>query len=114
MLDSKTQALAQDVRALLTQGLDALARVGLETKPLKQALLDLDGPFLLVVVGEFNSGKSSLLNALLGGDFLKEGVTPTTDRINLIGYGPEPKLEPHSPELVLIQLPHPMLKDVRW
>jgi len=113
MLDSKTQALAQDVRALLTQGLDALARVGLETKPLKQALLDLDGPFLLVVVGEFNSGKSSLLNALLGGDFLKEGVTPTTDRINLIGYGPEPKLEPHSPELVLIQLPHPMLKDVR-
>jgi len=113
MLDSKTQALARDVRALLTKGLDALARVGLETAPLKQALLDLDGPFLLVVVGEFNSGKSSLLNALLGGDFLKEGVTPTTDRINLIGYGPEPKLQPQSPELVLIELPHPLLKDVR-
>ncbi len=113
MLDSKTLALAQDVRALLTRGLDALARVGVETEPLKQALLDLDGPFLLVVAGEFNSGKSSLLNALLGGDFLKEGVTPTTDRINLIGYGPEPKLEPQSPELVLIQLPHALLKDVR-
>ncbi|MBO1438057.1 dynamin family protein [Meiothermus sp. CFH 77666] len=113
MLDSNTLALAQDVRALLTRGLDALARVGIETKPLKQALLDLDGPFLLVVAGEFNSGKSSLLNALLGGDFLKEGVTPTTDRINLIGYGPEPKLQPQSPELVLIQLPHPLLKDVR-
>lgn len=113
MLDSKTLALAQDVRALLTRGLDTLARVSLNTEPLKQALLDLEGPFLLVVVGEFNSGKSSLLNALLGGDFLKEGVTPTTDRINLIGYGPEPKLEPQTPELVLIQLPHPMLKDVR-
>lgn len=113
MLDSKTLALAQDIRALLTQGLDTLARVGLETDALKQALLDLEGPFLLVVVGEFNSGKSSLLNALLGGDFLKEGVTPTTDRINLIGYGLEPKLEPQTPELVLIQLPHPMLKDVR-
>jgi len=113
MLDSKTMALAQDVRALLTKGLDALARVGIETEPLKQALLDLEGPFLLVVVGEFNSGKSSLLNALLGGDFLKEGVTPTTDRINLIGYGPEPKLQPQSPELVLIELPHPLLKEVR-
>lgn len=113
MLDSKTLALAQDVRALLAKGLDTLARVGLKTEPLKQALLDLEGPFLLVVVGEFNSGKSSLLNALLGGDFLKEGVTPTTDRIHLIGYGPEPKLEPQTPELVLIQLPHPMLKDLR-
>ncbi|MCS7068322.1 MAG: dynamin family protein [Meiothermus sp.] len=113
MLGSKTLALAQDVRALLTKGLDTLARANIETEPLKQALLDLDGPFLLVVAGEFNSGKSSLLNALLGGDFLKEGVTPTTDRINLIGYGPEPKLEPQSPELVLIQLPHLLLKDVR-
>ncbi|WP_299430260.1 dynamin family protein [uncultured Meiothermus sp.] len=113
MLDSKTLALAQDVRALLARGLEALARSGVETEPLKQALLDLDGPFLLVIAGEFNSGKSSLLNALLGGDFLKEGVTPTTDRINLIGYGPEPRLEPHSPELVVIQLPHALLKDVR-
>ncbi len=113
MLDSKTLALAQDVRALLTQGLDTLARVGLETEALKQALLDLEGPFLLVVIGEYNSGKSSLLNALLGEDFLKEGVTPTTDRINLIGYGPEPKLQPQSPELVLVQLPHPLLKDLR-
>jgi len=113
MLDSKTLALAQDVRELLTKGLDTLARVGVETEPLKQALLDLDGPFLLVVAGEFNSGKSSLLNALLEDDFLKEGVTPTTDRINLIGYGPEPRLKPQSPELVLIQLPHPLLKDVR-
>jgi small GTP-binding protein len=112
MLDSKTQALAQDVRALLTQGLDALARVGLDTEALKQALLDLEGPFLLVVIGEYNSGKSSLLNALLGEDFLKEGVTPTTDHINLIGYGPEPKLQPQSPELVLVQLPHPLLKDL--
>lgn len=113
MLDSKTLALAQDIRALLAQGLDTLARVGLDTEALKQALLDLEGPFLLVVIGEYNSGKSSLLNALLGEDFLKEGVTPTTDRINLIGYGPEPKLQPQSPELVLVQLPHPLLKDLR-
>jgi small GTP-binding protein len=113
MLDSNTSALAQDVRELLTRALDALARVGAETEPLRQALLDLDSPFLLVAVGEFNSGKSTLLNALLGSDYLKEGVTPTTDRINLIGFGPEPKLKPHSPELVAMELPHTLLKDVR-
>jgi small GTP-binding protein len=113
MLDSNTSALAQDVRELLTRALDALARLGAETEPLRQALLDLDSPFLLVAVGEFNSGKSTLLNALLGSDYLKEGVTPTTDRINLIGFGPEPRLKPHSPELVVMQLPHALLKDVQ-
>ena len=113
MLDSKLLTLTADVRALLAQGLEALSKSNGDTATLKQALQDLDGPFLLVVAGEFNSGKSSLLNALLGGDFLKEGVTPTTDRVNLIGYGAEAKLEPQTPELVLISLPHPMLKDLR-
>ncbi|MCV5633077.1 dynamin family protein, partial [Escherichia coli] len=60
-----------------------------------------------------NSGKSSLLNALLRADFLKEGVTPTTDRINLISYGPEPRLEAVSPEVAQIYLPDPLLRDVR-
>lgn len=113
MLDSKTLKLAQDVRSLTTRGLEVLARAQIEVRPLRQALLDLEGPFLLVVVGEFNSGKSSLLNALLGAEFLKEGVTPTTDRINLISYGPEPRLEAVSPELAQIYLPDPLLKDVR-
>lgn len=113
MLDSKTLKLAQDVRSLTTRGLETLARAQIDVAPLRQALLDLEGPFLLVVVGEFNSGKSSLLNALLGADFLKEGVTPTTDRINLISYGPEARLEPVSPELAQIYLPDPLLKDVR-
>jgi len=113
MLDSKTLALAQDARTLLAKGLDALARVGIQTEALQQALLDLEGPFLLVVAGEFNSGKSSLLNALLGSDFLKEGVTPTTERIHLISYGPEARLQPQSPEVALVELPHPLLKEVR-
>ena len=113
MLDSKTLALAQDARTLLAKGLDALARVGIQTEALQQALLDLEGPFLLVVAGEFNSGKSSLLNALLGSDFLKEGVTPTTERIHLISYGPEARLQPQSPEVALVELPHPLLREVR-
>jgi len=68
---------------------------------------------MLVVSGEFNSGKSSILNALLGAELLKEGVTPTTDRINLITYGEQARLEPQGPDLTLIYLPHELLKNLR-
>jgi small GTP-binding protein len=41
----------------------------------------------LVVVGEFNAGKSAFVNALLGRKVLAEGVTPTTTRIDILRYG---------------------------
>ena len=43
--------------------------------------------FMLVVVGEFNAGKSAFINALIGGQILPEGVTPTTSVINILTYG---------------------------
>lgn len=113
MLDRQTLALTQEVRSLLGEGLEALSRTSTNPTPLRQALLDLEGPFLLVVVGEFNSGKSSLLNALLATNMLKEGVTPTTDRIHLIGYGPANHLEPLGPDLSQVFLPLETLKDLR-
>lgn len=47
----------------------------------------LDELFLLVIVGEFNSGKSAFVNTLLGRKILEEGPTPTTDMINILKYG---------------------------
>jgi small GTP-binding protein len=58
-------------------------------KTLVDSIQQLDELFLLVVVGEFNSGKSAIINALLGQKLLKEGVTPTTTQINLLRYGTE-------------------------
>ncbi|MBI5653723.1 MAG: dynamin family protein [Chloroflexi bacterium] len=58
-----------------------------ELADLRQALIQLDELFLIVVAGEFNSGKSALVNALLGQRVLAEGVTPTTWRITLVKYG---------------------------
>jgi len=46
--------------------------------------------FHLVVVGEFNHGKSSFVNALLGRRVLPVGVTPTTAVVHHIVYGDEP------------------------
>jgi ABC-type transport system involved in cytochrome bd biosynthesis fused ATPase/permease subunit len=57
-----------------------------ETRLLKDALLGLEEPFLLVVVGEFNSGKSTVINALLGAKYLEEGILPTTNEISILKH----------------------------
>lgn len=56
---------------------------------LEQSVRQLDELFLLVIVGEFNAGKSAFINALFGEQLLEEGVTPTTSRIQLLKYGRE-------------------------
>ena len=57
-----------------------------EAALLRDALAALDGPFLAVVVGEFNSGKSTVINALLGERFLADGILPTTNEISVLEY----------------------------
>ncbi|HEX4454524.1 MAG TPA: dynamin family protein [Kofleriaceae bacterium] len=47
--------------------------------------------FHLVVLGEFNHGKSTFVNALLGQDVLPTGITPTTASINHVVYAQNPK-----------------------
>ena len=46
--------------------------------------------FHLVVLGEFNHGKSTFVNALLGQDVLPTGITPTTAAINHVVYAANP------------------------
>ena len=57
-----------------------------ELSLLTDAIKQLDELFLLVVVGEFNSGKSSIINALLGKRYLAEGILPTTNEISVLKY----------------------------
>ncbi len=47
--------------------------------------------FHLVVVGEFNHGKTTFVNALLGAPALPVGVTPTTAAIHQIRYAERPE-----------------------
>ncbi len=47
--------------------------------------------FHLVVVGEFNHGKSTFVNALLGETVLPVGVTPTTAAIHHLKYAEKPE-----------------------
>jgi len=70
---------------------------GLGAKSLKERLdRDLvkkmeEDRFHLVVVGEFNHGKSSFVNALLGETVLPVGVTPTTAAIHHLKYADAPE-----------------------
>src|SRR5215203_4034588 len=49
--------------------------------------------FHLVVVGEFNHGKTTFVNALLGSNVLPVGVTPTTAVIHHLEHSDTPRAE---------------------
>ena len=68
--------------------------------------------FLLVVVGEFNAGKSAFINALLGQSVLKEGVTPTTTQVNILHYGDTRGQEVIDENLHVITAPVPFLSEI--
>ena len=79
---------------------------------LAESVLQLDELFLLVVVGEFNAGKSAFINALLGRKVLDEGVTPTTAQIHLIRYGATTSTEVLSSGIRVVTAPVDFLKDI--
>ena len=90
VLDPASQALVVQARDLLSTLRDALTEFGAasdDQAALAASMRQLDELFLLVVVGEFNAGKSAFINALLGQPVLEEGVTPTTAQIQLLRYG---------------------------
>ncbi|HET7037668.1 MAG TPA: dynamin family protein [Thermomicrobiaceae bacterium] len=68
--------------------------------------------FLLVIVGEFNSGKSALINTLLGAEVMPEGVTPTTSAIHLLRYGAAPAERVLANGVIEHSYPAPLLQDV--
>ncbi len=47
-------------------------------------------PVRVAIVGEFNAGKSTFINALVGADVAPTGVLPTTATLHLLRYGPDP------------------------
>lgn len=57
---------------------------------IRDAMFHADAPFLMVLTGPFNVGKSSIINALIGEKgLLRIGPVPTTDRITLLRWGEE-------------------------
>jgi GTP-binding protein EngB required for normal cell division len=115
-LAGRFEALRTREHELITRLLDVLPRIdGLEAELIGQtrdALFHADTPFLVVLMGPFSAGKSSLINALLDQpDLLKTGVTPTTDAITILRYGDEVQ-RIDAGDTINLLAPVPLLKTV--
>jgi small GTP-binding protein len=116
ILDAASESQLKDARALLATLRDNL--IGFGATPADQAALvasirQLDELFLLVVVGEFNAGKSAFINALLGQTVLTEGVTPTTAQIQVLKHGESVTESSDANGLRVITAPVELLRDVQ-
>jgi small GTP-binding protein len=79
--------------ARLLARLDAHAR-GLADLESVGAIADLAGertrPLRVAIVGEFNAGKSTFINALIGAEVAPTGVLPTTATLHHLRWAPDP------------------------
>jgi small GTP-binding protein len=115
VLDERQAEWVREERRRLQELSVILARF--ETAPedlvtLQKSILQLDELFLLVTVGEFNSGKSAFINALLGQRFLAEGVTPTTTQVHIIKYGDQAATEPKEEFVSVATYPVDFLREI--
>ncbi|BAZ45516.1 dynamin [Chondrocystis sp. NIES-4102] len=74
--------------------------------------LNINEPFLFVVVGEVKAGKSSFVNALLQADICKTAADPCTDVIQQIIYSENQFEQPVNQYLRKIGLPNEILKTL--
>uniref|UniRef100_A0A7S0IE60 G domain-containing protein n=1 Tax=Micromonas pusilla TaxID=38833 RepID=A0A7S0IE60_MICPS len=115
IIDPTTQALLErervlldDAVAFLTESTPSLEEIGL----LVEARKGLEELFLLVIVGEFNAGKSSVINAMLGQKALKEGILPTTNEITVLKFGDKPRTEQSKDGFYTQLIPADLLREV--
>lgn len=97
---------------LVTDIAITLGELGEQAVESKQRLLEVAQDlremfFMVVVIGEFNAGKSSFINAILGENLLPTGITPTTEFIELVRYNEVPNRKPNIRDEVIREWSHP-------
>ncbi|MBX3081370.1 MAG: dynamin family protein [Anaerolineae bacterium] len=112
VLEGPLAELRERVIRLMHDIGEHVSKFGAEGEADRQRLIDaaadLREMFLMVVViGEFNAGKSTFVNALLGDDVLPMGITPTTDMIEMIRYSPLATRMPSTKEEAVREWRHP-------
>ncbi|MBV9494911.1 MAG: dynamin family protein [Acidobacteria bacterium] len=88
VLDADIQALVRREQRLLVELRETLEREEADDRRRVDELLEtLEDLFTIVIVGEFNAGKSSLINTLFGVKLRTEGPIPVDDRISILRFG---------------------------
>lgn len=104
---------------LITDMLEVLPRIDnigeQRIGQVRDAMFHADHPYLMVLVGPFSSGKSSIINALLGEeDFLRIGPVPTTDRISILRWGEDAQNMGTAGGADTVFYPSPLLRKVSF
>src|SRR5688500_4117758 len=102
-------------RQLVIQVRDALARADgqrADLERLAQLVSEMDELFLLVVAGEYNAGKSTFINALLGDEVFAMGDLPTTRVISILRHGDAGPPERIGDNMYLYHYPLDLLRDL--
>jgi small GTP-binding protein len=88
VLDPEVQALLRREQRLLVELRETLEREQVEERRrVDELIATLEDLFTIVIVGEFNSGKSSLINALFGEKLRTEGPIPVDDVVSVLRFG---------------------------
>jgi predicted GTPase len=99
----------------ITALIDTLERVdGLPEEAIEQArdaLFHTNHPYLMVMAGPFGSGKSSVINALLGEQVMDVGPIPTTDHIVILRHGLDVQ-RTRAGDIETVFHPSPLLKNL--
>lgn len=102
--DNSTQGKLERIKALLCE--PKMHQSPAFKKELDYLSLSLDKPIRVGVIGQFSSGKSSLLNIILQKDILATGVVPVTSKPCSLKYAKDyalgVKLEDNSYELLSV------------
>ena len=115
ILTKQQDEILTEERRQLSQLRVVLARFDVapeDQATLERSIRQLDELFVLVVVGEFNAGKSAFINALLGQPVLEEGVTPTTTSIHLLKHGATSRREVVASAMEVITAPVDLLREI--
>ena len=107
LIDAERKLLGR-LRALLLQ----LEPESDEDERVDALVEQLDELFLVVLVGEFNSGKSTVLNALFGEKLMEEGPIPTTTQITIVRHGEKKMTRQRTESIVERRFPSPVLQYV--
>ncbi|MBC7790288.1 MAG: dynamin family protein [Anaerolineae bacterium] len=102
-------------RRLVLRVRDALAKSdgpSADLERLASLVNEMDELFLLVVVGEYNTGKSTFINALLGDEVFAMGDLPTTRAISILSYGEAGPPKAIGENVHLFHYPLEVLRDL--
>lgn len=104
-----------DERRLVLRARDVLAAADgprADVERLAKLLTEMDELFLLVIAGEYNAGKSTFVNALLGDEVFAMGDLPTTRAISTLRYGSPGPAEPVGDHTLVYRYPLDVLRDL--